>query len=157
MHEIEPFPVPLYVLALALPTFASDCDDEMRCRLAASRARPFSFSGCSATWRTTAVPCDVSTAPATTRIDSTDEFAMVSYVWSREMVSGRQCFYGTGETVAGVEKVARQSRLSFRTEHAYGAVVNGVRRVGGWVFALLPAPVPAGAVMVGFVSVDAIS
>jgi hypothetical protein len=86
MQEIEPFPVPLYVLALALPAFANDCDDEMRCRLAASRARPFSFSGCSATCRDTAVPCDVSTAPATSRVDSTDEFAMVVCVWSRERV-----------------------------------------------------------------------
>jgi hypothetical protein len=86
MQEIEPFPVPLYVLALVLPTFANDCDEEMRCKLAASRARPFSFSGCSATWRATAVPCDVSTAPATSRVDSTDGFAMVLCVWSREMV-----------------------------------------------------------------------
>jgi hypothetical protein len=85
MQEIEPFPVPLYVLALALPTFARDCDDEIRCKLAASRARPFSFGGCSATWRDTSVPCDVSTVPATSRVDDTDVSAMLSYVWSREM------------------------------------------------------------------------
>jgi hypothetical protein len=52
------------------------------------------------------------------------------------------------------EKVARQSRLSFKTGHAYGAVVNEVRRVGGWVFARLPALVPAAVVMVGCVLIS---
>jgi hypothetical protein len=84
MQEIEPFPVPLYVLARDLPTFANDCDDEMRCKLAASRARPFSFSGCSATWRDITVSCGVSTAPATSRVGPTDEFAILLFVWSRE-------------------------------------------------------------------------
>lgn len=56
--------------------------------------------------------------------------------------------------MTGVEEVARQSQLSFMTEQAYGAVVNEVRRVEGWVFARLPAPVPAGAVMVGCVLIS---
>jgi hypothetical protein len=34
-------------------------------------------------------------------------------------------FLQTGDTVAGVEKVARQSQLSSMTKHAFGAVVNG--------------------------------
>ena len=49
MQDIEPFPVPLYVLALARPAFANDCEDAMRCRLAANRARPFNLNGCSTT------------------------------------------------------------------------------------------------------------
>ena len=85
MQETEPFPVPLYVLALALVTFAKDCDDEMRCKLAASRALPFNFSGCSATCRDITVSWGVSTVPTTSRIDSTDEFAMVLRVLSREI------------------------------------------------------------------------
>lgn len=56
--------------------------------------------------------------------------------------------------MTGVEEVARQSQLNFMTEQAYGAVVNEVRRVEGWVFARLPAPVPAGAVMVGCVLIS---
>jgi hypothetical protein len=77
MQDIEPFPVPLYVLALARPAFANDCDDAMRCRLAASRARPFSLSGCSALGCAFVCTFAASVVPATICIDSADELAMM--------------------------------------------------------------------------------
>jgi hypothetical protein len=90
MQDIEPFPVPLYVLALARPAYANDCDDAMRCRLAASRARPFSLSGCSALGCAVACTFDASVLPATIWMDSADEFAMMLSMRSQKMVQYAQ-------------------------------------------------------------------
>lgn len=76
MQDIEPFPVPLYVLALARPAFTNDCDEAIRWRPAANRARPLSLSGCSVL-RCTFAGVTVSIAPAISCIDSADEFAMM--------------------------------------------------------------------------------
>jgi hypothetical protein len=79
MHDIEPFPVPLYVLALARPAFANDCEDAMRCKLAARRARPFNFSGCSAIRCALVGAFAVSVVGAIICMDSVDELAMLPY------------------------------------------------------------------------------
>jgi hypothetical protein len=85
MQDIEPFPVPLYVLALARPAFANDCDDAMRCRPAASRARPFNLSGCSAIGCVLVGIRAVSVVPAIVCMDSVDELAIVLYMRSQKM------------------------------------------------------------------------
>ena len=90
MQDIEPFPVPLYVLALARPAFANDCDDAMRCRLAASRARPFSLSGCSAVGCAFICTFAASVVLAMICMDSADELAMMLYVRSQKMAQYAQ-------------------------------------------------------------------
>ena len=90
MQDIDPFPVPLYVLALARPAFANDCDDAMRCRLAASRARPFNLSGCSAVGCVFVGTFATSVVTAIICMDSADEFAMMLYVRSQKMAQYAQ-------------------------------------------------------------------
>lgn len=90
MQDIEPFPVPLYVLALARPAFANDCDDAIRCRPAASRARPFSLSGCSAICCVLVRAFAVSGVPAIICMDSVDELAMMAYMESQQIAYAAQ-------------------------------------------------------------------
>ena len=78
------------VRALARPAFANDCDDAMRCRLAASRARPFSLSGCSAVGCAFACTFAASVVPATICIDSADELAMMRCVRSQKKAQSAQ-------------------------------------------------------------------
>jgi hypothetical protein len=91
MQDIEPFPVPLYVLALTRPAFTNDCDDAMRWSPAASRARPFSLSGCSAVcWMLIGACVAVSVGPAIACIDSADELAIVVFEIVQEMAQSVQ-------------------------------------------------------------------
>jgi hypothetical protein len=93
MQDIEPFPVPLYVLALARPAFTSDCDDAMRWSPAASRARPFNFSGCSVVWCMLIGGCAVFVGTAIACTDSADELAMVVSKMVQEMAQSGQAVH----------------------------------------------------------------
>jgi hypothetical protein len=89
MQDMEPFPVPLYVLALVRLAFTSDCDDAMRWSPAASRARPLSLSGCSRVlWALIGI-CAISAVFAMTCMDSDDEFAMMLSVLPPDMAGSR--------------------------------------------------------------------
>jgi hypothetical protein len=90
MQDIEPFPVPLYVLALARPAFANDCDDAMRCRPAASRARPLSLSGCAVVGCAFVGTFTASVVPAIICMDSVDELAMMLYMRSQKIAQYAQ-------------------------------------------------------------------
>ena len=90
MQDIEPFPVPLYVLALARPAFANDCDDAMRCRPAANRARPFSLSGCSAICCALVEAFAVSVVAAIICTESVDELAILWCLRSQNAAQAAQ-------------------------------------------------------------------